>query len=116
MKQFVSIIITLCLLLMAQSALAVETEEQIIRRSEWPTYVNGSSVSALPQVRRILSQFDENDRMNIIIHYPGGEQGTSWARQLYNWFISYGVPIRYLKMELGSGAADQLRVVLVNRG
>lgn len=116
MKQFVSTIIVFCLLLVARSALAVESEEQIIRRSEWPTYVNGSSVSALPQVRRILGQFDENDRMNIIIHYPGGEQGTAWARQLYDWFVSYGVPIRYLKMELGSGAGDQLRVVLVNRG
>ena len=111
----ITLLVAFCISVSSLPALALETDEQIIRRTEWLTYVNGASVSALPQVRRILSRFDENDRISIEIYYPGGVQGTEWARQLYNWFIAYGVPTRYLKMELGSGAVDQLRVVLVDR-
>lgn len=97
------------------SVLALETEEQIIRRAEWPTYVNGANISALPQVQRILSRFDENDQITITIYYPGGAQGTAWAKQLYNWFIAYGVPASFLQSAIGSGAPDQIRVVLVDR-
>lgn len=114
-RVLLSLLVAFSLSVTSLSAFALETDEQIIRRAEWPTYVNGASVSALPQVRRILSRFDENDRMSIEIYYPGGAQGAEWARQLYNWFVAYGVPTRYLKMELGSGAVDQLRVVLVDR-
>ena len=114
-KFFISILIVLGVVAAPVSSLALETDEQIIRRAEWPTYVNGANISALPQVQRILGRFDENDQMTITIYYPGGAQGTAWARQLHNWFIAYGVPAAYLQSALGSGAPDQLRVVLVDR-
>ncbi|MGI9291008.1 MAG: hypothetical protein ACR2QG_06995 [Gammaproteobacteria bacterium] len=116
MRFLSTFILAVVLSAVSHFALALESEEQVIRRAEWPTYVNGSNVSALPQLRRILSRFSENDRMSITIYYPGGVQGTEWAQQLYNWFVAYGVPMRYLKMELGSGAVDQLRLVLVDKG
>jgi hypothetical protein len=97
------------------TSFAIEVDEQIINRSQWPKYFNGSSVSTMPQVQRILQQFEETDRFNIVIQYPGGDSGIAWARQVYQWFIAYGVPGKYLGMELGSGAADQLRLVLINK-
>ena len=95
--------------------MAVELEEQVISRAQWPEYVNGSSVAELVGVRKILLHFNENDKVNITIQYPGGDQGIQWARQMYQWFIAFGVPGRYLRMELGSGAPDQLRLLLVNK-
>jgi hypothetical protein len=99
----------------ALPSFAIEVDEQIIYRNQWPKYFNGSSVSTLPQVQRILQQFEEAEQFNIVIQYPGGDSGITWARQVYQWFIAYGVPGKYLGMELGSGAADQLRLVLINK-
>ena len=103
------------LTLLSRPAWAIDVQEQIIKRDQWPQYVTGSSVSALPQAQSILQKFSESDKVSIVIQYPGGETGASWARQMYQWFVAYGVPGKYLKMELGSGAPDQLRLLLVNK-
>ena len=102
-------------MLCATPAIAVDVNEQVINRSQWPQYVNGSSISTLPQVQQILLQFEETDRFSIIIQYPGGDNGITWARQMYQWFVAYGVPGKYLRMELGSGAPNQLRLMLINK-
>jgi len=114
-KTYLTRLFTLLIMLCAMPTIAIEVNEQVINRSQWPQYVNGSSVSALPQVQRILQQFEETDQFSIIIQYPGGDNGITWGRQMYQWFVGYGVPGKYLKMELGSGAPDQLRLMLINK-
>ncbi len=116
MQKFLIKYALLLLLASGQPGLAIEVEEQTIRQDQWPQYANGTSLSNLPQIQRVLTLFDENGGVQIVIRYPGGEAGIAWARQLYNWFVAYGVPSAYLSMEPGSGASDQLLLVLVDRG
>ena len=101
--------------LASMPAWAIDVTEETILREQWPEYVNGASISALPQTRNVLSRFDENGKMQITIRYPGGAQGIAWGRQLMEWFVAFGVPGKYLRMELGSGGADRLVIQLVDR-
>lgn len=101
--------------LFSPAALSIEVTEEIILRAEWPAYVNGASISALPQTQKILRRFDENGKMQLTIRYPSGEQGIAWGRQMLEWFVAYGVPGEFVRLELGSGGADQLVLQLVDR-
>ncbi|MBX2870327.1 MAG: hypothetical protein KTR18_16725 [Acidiferrobacterales bacterium] len=115
MFQFRMLVLTLIALTAPAHLLAAGTLEQRIRMSEWPEYVNGPNIAALPQVQKILSGFDENPGNQIIVRYPGGTSGTKWAHTMRDWFISYGVPNEYLKLQAGSGAPDQLLLILITR-
>jgi hypothetical protein len=116
MAHLVNTLFLLVSLILTSPAFAAEVKEQIIEKNQWPEYVNGINISNLPQVQQVLSGFEENGRIKIIIRYPGGDDGIHWANQMYQWFIAFGVPGQYLSMEPGSGAPDQLLLVLINRG
>jgi hypothetical protein len=102
-------------LLATTSALAIDVQQQVLTRDQWPRYVNGYNLLALPAISHALRQFDENNRIHIVIQYPGGDPGMQWATELYGWLVSFGVPTRYLELEPGSGAVDQLIVTVIDR-
>ena len=83
--------------------------------SEWPEYENGANISALPQVKRTIRLFDENDKVSIEIRYPGGDQGRTLAESLFRWMITLGIPAQYMELVPGSGSADSLVISLIDR-
>ncbi len=101
-------------LVLSTVASAIETREQRINLSQWPQYDNGPNIAALPQVQEIFSGFDEKPGNQIIVRYPGGNEGIKWAEKMRDWFISFGVPANYLKLETGSGKPDQLLLILIS--
>lgn len=109
------LLLTALSMTVADAADAADTSEQRITRPQWPQYANGPNIAALTQVQKILSGFDEKPGTEIIVRYPGGADGIQWAEQMRNWFIAYGVPMDYLKMEPGSGAPDLLLLILITR-
>ena len=103
------------LLLAGAPALAIDIHEQTLTRARWPQHANGYNVAALSVVNQTLRRFEENGKINIVIYYPGGDPGKQWATELYGWLVSFGVPTRYLELQLGSGAADRLMVRIIDR-
>ena len=96
-------------------ALAVEEHIEILSRSDWPIYENGSHILALPQVSKIVEMFEEDEQVSVEIRYPGGDAGRLWAESLLAWFVSFGIPKQYLSLFPGSGGGDQLAIVLIDR-
>jgi len=94
---------------------AVTQHNEILNHSEWPEYVNGTNIAALPQINQILSRFEEDEKISIEIRYPSGDSGRQWAESLGQWLVTFGVPTRYLELLPGSGAADRLVISLIDR-
>ena len=103
------------LLVISFSALAVTEHAEIIKRSDWPGYENGANILALPQVSNTLSHFSEDDKVSVEIRYPGGTVGRQWADSMARWLITLGIPNRHISLFAGSGAADQLLIVLIDK-
>ena len=97
------------------AVIAVNEYTQTLNFSDWPAYVNGTNIAALPQVSRTIKRFVEDEKMTIEIRYPSGDQGRQWGESLLNWFVAFGIPTRYLELLPGSGAADQLVISLIDR-
>ena len=102
-------------LLVTSSVFAIDVRQQVLTRNQWPQYINGYNLLALPAVNQTLRLFDENDSIRIVIQYPGGDPGKQWATELYGWLVSFGIPTHYLELEPGSGAGDQLIVTVIDR-
>ncbi len=104
------ILVTTC-----SNAVAVFEHTEILYRWQWPEYVIGANVIALPQVRKILSLYEEDEETGIEIRYPGGDAGRLWAESVAGWLISYGAPGKYVELLPGSGGADRLVMVFIDR-
>ena len=102
-------------MLICSSVYAISEHSETISRGQWPEYENGTNVVALPQVQTVLSKFAEHEKVSIEIRYPGGDAGRQWAEALSNWMVSYGVPKQYFILVPGSGGADRIVMVLIDR-
>ncbi len=101
--------------LVATSAAAVQLHEQVLKRAQWPTPATGRAVLGLAAVQQALRRFAENGKVTVVISYPGGDPGRQWAAELHDWLVIFGVPTQYLQIQLGSGAADQLLISVIDR-
>lgn len=104
------ILVTTCF-----NAVAISEHTEILYRWQWPEYVIGANVIALPQVRKILSLYEEDEKTYIEIRYPGGDAGRLWAESVAGWLSSYGVPGKYMDLFPGSGGGDRLVIAFVDR-
>jgi hypothetical protein len=108
-------LLLIVVLLIAGNASAVTRHDEILVQSEWPEYINGTNIAALPQVNQVLRRFEEDEKITIEIHYPSGDSGRQWAETLGRWLVTFGVPAQYLELLPGSGAADRLVISLIDR-
>lgn len=97
---------------------AQQIHEQSISYAEWPNPPSGTTILDLQVVQFVLAHFAENAEggdITVVISYPGGDSGRTWGGELYNWLVSFGIPTAHLRLEVGSGASDQLLVTILDR-
>ena len=102
-------------ILVSFNVIAFDVQESVITRSEWPEYENGPTLLSLPALQDTLTRFQERPQQSITIRHPGGDAGRQWGQTVHQWFVAFGVPLEYLSMEAGSGGADQILIVFIDR-
>ena len=102
-------------LVIPMSAAAFDVKESVVTRSEWPEYENGPTLLSLPALQKTLALFKEKPGQSITIRHPGGDAGRRWGQTVHRWFVAFGVPLEYLVVEAGSGGADQILIVFIDR-
>ena len=104
----VPIAIVLCLACWT-SVTAGSPNETVLRttldRKAWPPQRDGRAILALTPIRILLGRFD-----------PGGDLGNAWGLELRDWLVALGVPLERLVLEPGSGASDQVVLILQKAG
>ncbi|WP_423907727.1 hypothetical protein [Candidatus Spongiihabitans sp.] len=115
MKPLSRLLLFFLLALAAPVIFAVTEYSETLSRAQWPEEVNGTNISAIPQVSQILRLFVEDENITLEIHYPNNDLGKQWAESLGYWLVTFGIPIHYVKLFADSGAADQIVISLVDR-
>ena len=105
----------LSLALFSLPGYAVSEHTEVLSRSEWPQYENGTNVLALKQITSIVGRFEENNKISVEIRYPGGDVGRQWAETLSKWFVTFGIPIAYQELLPGSGSVSSLVIAIIDR-
>ena len=110
-----TLICTFSLVFFSLPGHTVSEHTEILNRSEWPLYENGTNVLALKQITAIVGRFEENDEVSFEIRYPGGDAGRHWAETLSKWFVTFGIPIKYQELLPGSGSVNSLVIAIIDR-
>lgn len=115
MKPISRLLLFFLLALATSVIFAVTEHSETLSRAQWSEDVNGTNISAIPQVRQILRLFVEDENITLEIHHPNDDPGKQWAESLGYWLVTFGVPIDYVKLFADSATADQIVISLVDR-
>ena len=79
---------------------------------DWPERRTTKNLLDLDVIRVLLSLFKEDVGQNVIIRYPGGDEGNAWAVEFKEWLVSFGLPSDYVSLQPGSGGVDRLLILV----
>ncbi len=90
------------------STLSLADGGYLLSAEEWSRPRSGESLRELPALKAAIGDYTRQPRSNIIVRYPGGEEGVIWVQELRSWLIALGVPSRRIVVLAGSGQHDAL--------
>ena len=100
------------LVLCTLSGVTVADIEVQIAHYEWPQNSSVDDVLQIPQFRSALAHYDELENAQLIIRYPGGDEGNSWAVALRNSLVSLGIPQSDILLEPASGIPETIVLIV----
>ena len=104
------------LLLASLSAGASTARIFVLSADEWARPRSGSVIAGFDALSAAVNYWNKVDNALIMVRYPGEDSGEFWAAELRDWLISLGVPSDYIVLVAGTQAADEVRLLVGERG
>lgn len=114
MKSISRLLLFFLLALTSSVGVAVTEYTETLSRAQWHENEKGRAIVAIPQINRILGLFIEDENIVLEIHHANNVLDKQWAESLGYWFVTFGVPIEYVKLFADSGVADRIVITLVD--
>lgn len=97
----------------AAIAAPIETE---LHAEQWELSRNGERLLAIDGLADVVNGWSADNRQQIELQYPGGEEGELWVFQLMDWLVALGIPSAKLVAVPGSGQGDVIRLRVIRSG
>ncbi len=75
---------------------------------EWSVPRSVNTILTIDAIVSSLEILQLNTNSSLIIHYPGGDEGSLWATELRGWLISLGLSSSKINLIPGSSNINQL--------
>ena len=109
----VSMYMTGSLLLGHQAFVFAGEKNYILTAQQWNIPRTASSILRMPALQDAMHEFQSSSDNQLLIKYPGGDEGTLWAYELRGWLISLGVASGHIELVPGSSKTDQLEISVI---
>lgn len=102
------------ILLLASAAASAETLAPgwVLDAQAWSRPRHGARLLELGAVRGAVETWMQATDRRLVIRYPGGEEGTLWARELHDWLVALGVPSSHIRRAPGYRRPDAVVIDL----
>jgi hypothetical protein len=104
-------VVVFCSLLGAAGA-AAEGRSWSLGADSWARPRDGQSVARMTPLPEAIAEWSADTTQQLVIRYPGGEDGQLWAFELRSWLVALGVPQEKLELVAGSQQADRIEIEL----
>lgn len=85
----------------------------VLTAGQWAVPRSGERLLRLPAVVDAVEALDPaRAGGRLRIHYPGGDEGTLWARELRAWLVALGLGSERIELVPGSSAPDRLELTV----
>lgn len=112
-KNQLSLFVKLSLLLAIAELAYAGDNAHILTAQQWNVPRQASSILSMPALQRAMQEYQSEQASQLLIKYPGGDEGTLWAYELRGWLISLGVASAHIELIPGSANPDQLEISII---
>lgn len=100
--------------LLTLSGLSVAEEiSHVLTAQQWNVPRQASSILSMPALQSAMQEYQATEGNQLLIRYPGGDEGTLWAHELRGWLISLGVASKNIELIPGSVKTNQLEITVI---
>jgi len=68
-----------------------------------------------PPLAGAIEQLRVQPEAYLLIHYPGGDEGTLWVNELQSWLVALGVASTQMELIPGSSKQTVIEIDVVSR-
>jgi len=105
---------TIIIFLLTFSGLSVSEENtHVLTAQQWNVPRHASSILSMPALQSTMQEYQMKKGNQLLIRYPGGDEGTLWAHELRGWLISLGVASKNIELLPGSVKSDELEITVI---
>ncbi len=105
-------IFILSFLLMHMFPVLAMEREWVLSADEWARPRDGRGIVSMPVLEKSAQAWREQSELNLVIHYPGGEEGVLWAKELQDWLVALGIPSSHIQTIPGHSRKDAVTIEL----
>jgi len=88
------------------------TEVVELSAYDWARPRSGEMVVGLEPVAAVVHQLMQRPASQLIIRFPGGDEGSLWAQELRAWLISLGIGSDRIRVSPGSPREDVMELAV----
>lgn len=90
-----------------------EETAHVLTSQQWNVPRQASSILSMPALQSAMQEYQATEGNQLLIRYPGGDEGTLWAHELRGWLISLGVASNNIELIPGSVKTNQLEITVI---
>lgn len=77
-----------------------------LTHEQWFLPKKAETVLQMTAIRSTLAEFEKSPSSELLILYPGGDEGTLWANEVKAWLVSLGISSRQIELRPGSSDSN----------
>jgi hypothetical protein len=104
--------VLIVLILAAMFPIHASGQQWILSADEWARPRDGEGLTSMPALKKSVHAWGEQSSLKLVIHYPGGEEGILWAKELQDWLIALGIPSSHIQTISGHSRKDAVTIEL----
>lgn len=70
---------------------------------------------AFSPLAQAIGQLRVHPDAHLLVHYPGGDEGTLWVNELQSWLVALGVSSEQIEMIPGSSKQTVIEIEVVSQ-
>ncbi|VAX11890.1 hypothetical protein MNBD_GAMMA24-2335 [hydrothermal vent metagenome] len=102
------------LLVVFSISLQSEAAPIVIRSQDWAMPRSAAHLLSFPPLALAVGQLRLHPDAHLLIHYPGGDEGTLWVNELQSWLVALGVSSELMERIPGSSRQTVIEIEVVS--
>lgn len=87
-------------------------ESYQLTHEQWAVPKRAETILVMPAIAKVLADLQTTPKGQLLIRYPGGDEGTLWAHELRSWLVSLGISSSNIELRPGSVDASIIELVV----
>lgn len=87
-------------------------ESYLLTQEQWAVPKRAETILKMPAIAKVFADLQTSAAGQLLIRYPGGDEGTLWAHELRSWLVSLGVSAKNIELRPGSADASIIELLV----